>query len=403
MFRDSVGNKLLLTKLFDDDLDGAPFFFSSPTVTMLTEGVAAELTETLKFSELDDQINNLFLKVKSDENDNPIAVGVIPFSEGNPVHFIVPQRIVTTSPIRPNSIEESECLGVCRPSTVWSNPTAQVYMKSVLEAESCCGNCDSSLDKVVLSRTVEVDTETEIDRISLLKRLLKQNPGGYTFSTKLGSGGEDSYLMGSSPELLVSRKGQYVCSNPLAGSRRRSHDEEINLQNSESMIDSEKDLHEHAVVVDAVERALQPWCSNLYVPLIPSVMATKSMLHLSTKIEGTILDVSTSALKLASHLHPTPAVCGYPTDNAHQFINNTEPFDRGYFTGLVGWVDSRGNGEWVVVIRCAQVEKKRLKVYAGAGIVSGSEPLSELNETGNKMRTVLNALGIDLKEEMETA
>ncbi len=125
------------------------------------------------------------------------------------------------------------------------------------------------------------------------------------------------------------------------------------------------------------------------------------MLHLSTRIEGTVSDANTSVLKLASALHPTPAVCGYPTAQAYDFISQVEPFDRGYFTGLVGWVDARGNGEWVVVIRCAEVEKKRIRVYAGAGIVSGSEPQSELEETGNKMRTVLNALGIEIRENME--
>ena len=105
-----------------------------------------------------------------------------------------------------------------------------------------------------------------------------------------------------------------------------------------------------------------------------------------------------NVLKLASQLHPTPAVCGYPKHDANDFIDEAEPFDRGYFTGLIGWCDARGNGEWVVVIRCAEVQEKSLKVFAGAGIVDGSHPLSELQETGNKMRTILNALGIDLQE-----
>ncbi len=91
------------------------------------------------------------------------------------------------------------------------------------------------------------------------------------------------------------------------------------------MMESSKDLHEHAVVVDAVEKALQPWCHNLYVPMVPSVIETKAMLHLSTRIEGMVSDANTSVLKLASALHPTPAVCGYPTAQAYDFISNVEP------------------------------------------------------------------------------
>jgi len=391
----------MLTEFLNAHTDDASFFFSSPTVTLLTQGIAAEFSQQVKFCELDTHISELLESAKDAGNQNPIAVGVIPFSEHNPAHFIVPDRLITTSPIRPDKVSDVNEVTDCPPSSIQPIPTPEDYMRSVELAASHCCREDIDLDKVVLSRTMQVDTEEDIDRARFLKTLLKQNPGGYTFSTRIGGSQSDAYLMGSSPELLVSRKGPHVCSNPLAGSRRRSDNECINQQQGELMMESAKDLHEHAVVVDAVEKALQPFCHNLYVPMVPSVIETKAMLHLSTRIEGMVSDPNTSVLKLATALHPTPAVCGYPTEQAYDLISHVEPFDRGYFTGLVGWVDARGNGEWVVVIRCAEVERKRLKVYAGAGIVAGSEPQSELEETGNKMRTVLNALGIEIRENME--
>ncbi len=326
MLRNSTGSSTMLTEFLNEHADDASFFFSSPTVTLLTQGIAEEFSQQVKFSELDTHISKLLESAKNNGNDNPIAVGVIPFSEHNPVHFIVPERLITSAPIRPDKVLDVDGFNDCHPSAIQPIPTPNEYMRSVELATSRCKQKNVPLDKVVLSRTMQVDTEEEIDRSRFLKSLLKQNPGGYTFSTRIGGNSSDAYLMGSSPELLVSRKGPHVCSNPLAGSRRRCENESMNLQQGELMMESSKDLHEHAVVVDAVEKALQPWCHNLYVPMVPSVIETKAMLHLSTKIEGTVSDANTSVLKLASALHPTPAVCGYPTAQAYDFISQVEPF-----------------------------------------------------------------------------
>ncbi len=98
------------------------------------------------------------------------------------------------------------------------------------------------------------------------------------------------------------------------------------------------------------------------------------MWHLSTEVKGTLLDESISALELASALHPTPAVCGTPTEKAREAIQEIEPFDREFFTGMLGWSDINGDGEWIVTIRCAEVEENSLRLYAGAGIVAESKP-----------------------------
>ncbi|WP_196333813.1 chorismate-binding protein, partial [Vibrio harveyi] len=252
MLRNSMGSSTMLTEFLNAHTDDASFFFSSPTVTLLTQGIAAEFSQQVKFSELDTHISKLLESAKEEGNDNPIAVGVIPFSEHNPVHFIVPERLITTSPIRPDKVLDVDGCNDCHPSSIQPIPTPTEYMHSVELATHRCSQENIALDKVVLSRTMQVDTQDEIDRARFLKTLLKQNPGGYTFSTRIGGSHSDAYLMGSSPELLVSRKGPHVCSNPLAGSRRRCENASMNQQQGELMMESSKDLHEHAVVVDAV-------------------------------------------------------------------------------------------------------------------------------------------------------
>lgn len=119
------------------------------------------------------------------------------------------------------------------------------------------------------------------------------------------------------------------------------------------------------------------------------------MWHLSTELKGELTDLSVSSLELAAALHPTPAVCGTPTNAAKEAIKQIEPFDRGFFTGMVGWCDADGDGEWVVTIRCAEAEEHALRLYAGAGIVAGSKPEEELAETSAKFRTMLLAMGMN--------
>lgn len=118
------------------------------------------------------------------------------------------------------------------------------------------------------------------------------------------------------------------------------------------------------------------------------------MWHLSTEVRGELADPSTSSVALAASLHPTPAVCGSPTDRAREAIREIEPFDRHFYTGMVGWCNDSGDGEWVVTIRCAEVGERFLRLYAGAGIVAGSKPEAELAETSAKFRTMLQALGL---------
>jgi len=185
-----------------------------------------------------------------------------------------------------------------------------------------------------------------------------------------------------------------VVANPLAGSVPRSPDPAEDRRRADALLVSAKDRWEHSVVVDAVRQSLEPLCATLTVPSEPSLVQTNSMWHLSTVVTGTVADPSVSALRLATALHPTPAVCGTPTDAARAAIAEYEAFDRGFYTGMVGWSDTRGDGEWVVTIRCAVTDGRNLRLYAGAGVVAESDPEAELAETSAKFRTLLDGLGL---------
>ncbi len=394
MKRQTVGSMQMADALSNWQQQNQPFFFSNASLALLGLGIEASLSKPLPFTELDQAVNQLLQGCKKDEADNPVALGVIPFCESDPVKFIVPQQLLISSTLRPSALNDKKTQG--HKASLTPLPAPSQYMqtvdKALLEMKK------GTFEKVVLSRAMKVKTEQPINVESLLSTLLKQNPDGYTFCADVSQDNSCRRLIGSSPELLVARRGMHVSSNPLAGSRKRNAEEQENKALSFSLLESHKDLHEHEVVVAAVEKALQPHCKNLHVPMLPSVIYTPAMLHLSTLVEGTLSDDSVSALQLAMDLHPTPAVCGFPTAAAKKFIQQQESFNREYFTGLVGWCDSRGNGEWVVVIRSAEISPDSLTVFAGAGIVKGSIAQDELAETGNKMRTILNALNLDLNE-----
>jgi isochorismate synthase len=200
-------------------------------------------------------------------------------------------------------------------------------------------------------------------------------------------------LVGASPELLLSRRGALVVSAPLAGSVPRSRDASEDEQRAARLLRSAKDRHEHRFVVEQILDGLRPFTTDLHFEREPTVTATHSMWHLSTRISGRLRDLGTSSLRLALALHPTPAVCGTPTERAADFIAAAEPFDRGYFTGTLGHMDATGDGDWIVTIRCAEVGPSGVRVFAGAGIVEHSVPALELEETDAKMQTMLAALG----------
>lgn len=389
MKREVIGYSKMESELLESELMSSPFFFASPNNTMMGKGVEKQLHQPIAFSDLADKANEMLQAAKKSPSDNPVLFGVVPFNQENPTKFVIPEQLFVSSSTRAlhtNALSASD-------ARVISSPSGNHYKQGVTDLLDMFANTE--LSKVVLSRAIEVATDTDIQQQILLRNLLSINSKGYTFAASIS---DDHKLMGASPELLVAKKGSHLVSNPLAGSRPRAESDAQNQRSVDSLLNTKKDLHEHGLVVEEVERVMSKYCHNLYTPMVPSVIETKTMLHLSTLLEGQIDDPTTSVLRVAADLHPTPAVCGYPREEAYDAIRKLEQFDRGYFTGMVGWCDARGNGEWVVTIRCAEVQKRQMKVFAGAGIVGESHPQSELDETGAKMNTILTAAGIELKD-----
>lgn len=245
------------------------------------------------------------------------------------------------------------------------------------------------LAKVVLARRVEVEAAQDIDQSGLAHRLSQAYPGCFTFCF------ED--LVGASPELLVRRIDDLVDSVPLAGSTRRGSTPGEDRVLGRALKGSHKNLAEHALAVETVMTKLRPWCSELIKEPEPSLLLLANLQHLSTKIQGRLLSSDQSAgppnsLVLAGALHPTAAVCGVPQDAALGMIRKLEGFDRGRYSGPVGWMDHRGDGEWAVALRCALITGTRAELYAGAGIVAESDPVDELEETTLKLLAVLDTL-----------
>ncbi|QAY71920.1 isochorismate synthase [Xylanimonas protaetiae] len=251
------------------------------------------------------------------------------------------------------------------------------------------------LRKVVLGRWVDVVSDPPLDPRAVVARLLDRRPGRYVFGVPLTADAAGPVLLGASPELLVRRTGDVVTCFPLAGSVPRSADEREDARRAAGLGRSAKDLAEHAFVVDAITAALAPVCVEVDVPARPVVVSTDTLHHLGTPVRARLAPGTTgwSALHLALLLHPTPAVGGVPTTAALDAIAALEPGPRGPLAGAVGWVDAAGDGEFAVTIRAGVLDGPTLRLFAGAGIVAGSDPAAEVRETGAKLATMMTAVG----------
>lgn len=238
--------------------------------------------------------------------------------------------------------------------------------------------------KTVLAREVRVEANHEFLPADILRRLYALYPSCMVFSTGV--------FLGASPELLVSRIGARVRSHPLAGTVARSGDPVADDHLTSALLASTKERAEHRMVVDEVAAGLGPVCRRLTVPEAPSIVALRNVSHLGTLIEGELAGDHVTALDLVHRLHPTPAVAGTPTDAAVDFLRAAEGFDRGCYAGPVGWMDRRGDGEWAVAIRSAEVRGNTARLFAGVGVVADSDPDAELAETQLKLQALLAAI-----------
>ena len=235
------------------------------------------------------------------------------------------------------------------------------------------------LEKVVLARDLLAFSENDIDPRWLAARLTENYAQCWTYSV--------DGLVGATPEMLVKREAGLTTSRVLAGTIRRSGDDDHDLSLAAVLARSSKDLEEHEYAVRSVARALAPFCSGMNVPDGPHVLQLPNVLHLATDITA-VADTGVASLALAAALHPTAAVCGTPTDSARSLIAELEHLDRERYAGPVGWIDANGDGEWAIALRCGQLSETdphQIRLFAGCGIVAGSDPAAELAESNAKL------------------
>jgi isochorismate synthase EntC len=189
----------------------------------------------------------------------------------------------------------------------------------------------------------------------------------------------------------VKRQGRVATSRPMAGTVPRGATAAAEADGLARLTGSPKEAVEHRLVVDAVAEGLAKVADRVEVAP-PEVVRLATVAHLATEITANLTGPLPTALELAGLLHPTPAVGGSPRDAALAAIAALEPFDRGCYAGPVGWVDRTGDGEWAVALRCATLDGRRASLLAGAGIVPGSDPDAEWDETEHKLRAMLEVL-----------
>lgn len=337
------------------------------------------------------------------EHDGAVAVGALPFDRSAPASMIVPSLVVrrdadgrqwvTTAGVGDartpsltlvdDAIAPTADLGAVPDGFSLTSPRPHSEWQDVI-ADAVEAIAAGSFDKVVVAREVLVEANRPIVVADVLERLRALYPSCFVFSV-------DGFV-GASPELLVERRGSFVRSHPLAGTYPRSGDPHSDELLAAELVASVKDQREHRFVIDEIDRVLRERCTRLDVPEQPSILQLRNVLHLGTEIQGTLRSPAPTALQLVAALHPTPAVAGTPTAAALSWLDEHEGLSRGRYAGPVGWVDGAGDGMFAVGIRSAEIAGTTARLFAGVGVVEGSEPHRELVETQLKLQALLAAV-----------
>lgn len=361
-------------------------------------GTADEMLELLGRAERVDS---------STSDDVPIAFGMFPFLTSQPEVFTIPRVLFSKHPDGRHSavcVAEDEegldedSLAVLISDAMASQPprpngnSFQVsprtpigrYLDAVTAARQAVRN--GVLQKAVIARDIEVLASEPIDVHSVLLRLRASFGSSYRYCM--------NNMIGASPELLVQVEGNTVRSHPLAGTAPRTGDPDTDARLAAQLIASTKDQVEHRVVIDMVHDTLLPHCSFLDWEAEPSIVTVANVQHLGTAIEGSLSDPRADVVSLVRALTPTPALGGFPSREAIEFITSNEMMDRGFYGGAVGWCQGSGEGTFAVTIRCAEFtdDRRIARLFAGGGIVADSDPYSELAETQAKFQAMLSAI-----------
>jgi len=316
-----------------------------------------------------------------------IAAGSLPFGSAGDGSLVIPARVTGVSPDGTAWRTELAPLVGPRPAPT-GPPPSRFDVRGVQGRDHWRRAVDAVLEEVaagrltkaVLAREVTVDADQRFDARTVLAHLAAASSGCFVYGALSGA----AQVVGASPELLVLRTGRQVWSQPMAGTAPREH--------AAALLASAKDDREHRAVVEAVVEGLAPHCDELRAAPAPEVVPFPSVVHLATEVTGRLCEPAPSALELALALHPTPAVGGTPRARALDLIERVEGFDRGRYAGPVGWVDARGDGEWAVALRGAELEGTRARLVAGAGVVAGSDADAEWAETEAKLEPMLRVL-----------
>ena len=327
----------------------------------------------------------------------PVAIGVVPFNPGAPTSLIVPAvtvgkdasgrkwvTVVDDSPLAGELVTATRPVPRAQEFTVRPLTPVDRYLGAVTSARDAVRS--GWLTKAVIAREVEVSSTEPIDVHAVLLRLKATFGRSHRYSV-------DGFI-GASPELLVEVRGHTVRSHPLAGTTPRTGDPDTDRRAADELLASQKNQIEHRVVIDMIHDTLLPWCSYLDWEPEPSIVTVANVQHLGTAMEGQLSDPRPDVLELVRALSPTPALGGFPRNEALELIAEVEGFDRGRYGGAVGWVDAAGDGTWAVAIRCAELspDRRTARLVAGGGIVADSEPLAELAETQAKLQAMLSAI-----------
>ncbi len=262
--------------------------------------------------------------------------------------------------------------------------STSAWKERVAEAIKRVGS--SQVDKVVLARDLVAESTTSIETAPILKKLAAEYPSTWTFAV--------DGLVGATPELLLRLSRGMVTSRVLAGTIPKTGNDEKDLALAASLARSSKDLEEHEYAVRSVADALEPFCSSTNVPESPFVLHLANVMHLATDVTGALIETKqrVDAFSLLQSLHPSAAVCGTPRNIAFDIITEIEGMNRGRYAGPVGWIDASGDGELGIALRSGQITDREIRIFAGCGIVAGSSPEKELEESNAKMIAMRSAL-----------
>ena len=285
---------------------------------------------------------------------------------------------------QPELLDEPDT--VSNPTLTWSEDelASEHWITHVAQAVAKIHSGD--IEKVVLARDLTATSANSIDERFALRNLSSAYPSTWVFSV--------AGLIGATPELLLRLKRGMVTSRVLAGTISKSGDDARDLALAGSLARSSKDLEEHEYAVRSVADALEPFCSSTNIPETPFVLHLANVMHLATDVTGALIESKSNidVFTLLNQLHPSAAVCGTPTDKAAKVISEIETMSRGRYAGPVGWIDARGDGELGIALRCGQISENTIRLYAGCGIVAGSDPEKELAESEAKFSAMKSAL-----------